>query len=255
MLCLPLVSPAGTLYLMYDSTNTLDRLDPSTLSLTVVGSTGVGSGDFGDLAYDPASRTMYWVPGRGNDNLYTINLATGLATLVGSHGIDDLFALAYDSANGELYGQSGAGTGTFGFYQLNPATGSATYIGSNGVYPGGMTYNSTTGQLILTGAGNYPFSSVDPSSGAATALSASTFINDNGVTYDADRNVYWTDDWSNNVFEFDAGTFSPTSITTTPPVSSGLDGIAYVSDSVPEPGTTLLIAAGLALMAVRRRRA
>jgi hypothetical protein len=42
---------------------------------------------------------MYWVPGRGNNNLYTINVSTGAATLVGSHGITDMFALAYDTAN------------------------------------------------------------------------------------------------------------------------------------------------------------
>ncbi len=53
---------------------------------------------------------MYWSAGRDNNNLYTINLLTGAATLVGTHGIGDMFALGYDGSN--LYGQSSVGSGT-----------------------------------------------------------------------------------------------------------------------------------------------
>ena len=89
-----------------DNTNTLLRIDPTTAAVTVVGPTGISAGDFGDLSYNPADGKLYWVAGRDNDNLYTIDPATGLATLVGFHGIDDLFALAWDTKNNVLYAEA-----------------------------------------------------------------------------------------------------------------------------------------------------
>ena len=124
----------GTLYAMDDSSNSLYSIDPNTYALTFIGSTGVGTGDFGDLAYNPGSGTAYWAPGRGNDNLYTINLQTGAATLVGSHGVDDMFAMAYDSGTGKLYGETSTGD----FYDINTTNGSATLLGNNSVYAGGL---------------------------------------------------------------------------------------------------------------------
>ena len=158
---------AATLYAINDATNSLYSIDPTTYALSLVGNTGINSGDFGDLAYNPGSQTAYWIPGRGNDNLYTINLQTGAATLVGFHGIDDLFAMAYDSSTGKLYADSTNGN----FYSLNTSTGAATLIGSNGVYPGGMTYRADTNQLILNMAGGTgTFFQINPNTGAATPL-------------------------------------------------------------------------------------
>src|SRR5664279_827558 len=154
---------AGTLYAIDDATNSLYTINPNTFALTFVGNTGV-SGDFGDLAYNPNSGTAYWIPGRGNDTLYTMNLSTGAVTQLGMHGVDDLFALAYDPVTNKLYGDATSGN----FYSINTSNGAATLIGNNAVYPGGMTYNSTTGQLILTMAGGSgSFYSINPATGAA----------------------------------------------------------------------------------------
>ncbi|NNC86878.1 MAG: DUF4394 domain-containing protein [Akkermansiaceae bacterium] len=55
------------------------------------------------LAYLPATSTLYGVSGQ-TDSLYTINTATGAATLVGSLGINTSFnGLAYHADTGELY--------------------------------------------------------------------------------------------------------------------------------------------------------
>jgi hypothetical protein len=159
------VAPAGTLYVIDDSSNTLLSIDPVTLTITTVGPTGVDDGDFGDLAYAPGTDTLYWVPGRRNDNLYTLNRNTGAATLIGPHGITDLFTLAFDG--GTLYAQSAL---THGVYELNTATGAATAIGANDVYPGGYTVNTNTGELVLSKAGEGNFYSIDRGTGAATFL-------------------------------------------------------------------------------------
>jgi len=78
MFCLASVSAwaadTGLLYAMNDSNNSLYSIDPNTYAVTLIGSTGIGSGDFGDLAYNPNTNTAYWAPGRDNNNLYTINL-------------------------------------------------------------------------------------------------------------------------------------------------------------------------------------
>jgi hypothetical protein len=59
---------AGVLCTIADSANPLVSIDSSTLVRTTIGATG-NSGEFGGMHYEPASDTLYWIPGRGNSNL------------------------------------------------------------------------------------------------------------------------------------------------------------------------------------------
>jgi MYXO-CTERM domain-containing protein len=233
------VAVAGTLYYVRDDTKELWKLDTDTLVRTRVGATGVG-GDFGDLAYDRNTNTMFFVAGRGNNNLYTINLNTGAATLVGSHGVGDLFTLGVDSS-GQLYGQS---TNTR-VYKIDRNTGSAAPIGSNNVYPGGYTWNYNTNQMIFLEAGGGAVFEVNLTNGSATLLKAGQgFINDNDIAWDWDKNQYWVMDWSGSLIKFDSS-FNRTN------VGSGYGSVASVA-YVPEPAAlALLMLGGLAL--IRRR--
>ena len=242
----------GVYYAIDDTTNSLYSIDPNTYALTFIGALGA-AGDFGDLAYNPNAGIAYWAAGRGNDNLYTINLGTGAATLVGSYGIDDLFALAYDPATNKLYGDSTNGS----FYSIDTNTGASTLIGSNGIYPGGLTYNSTTGQLVLAMAGGSgSFYSIDPNTGAATLLGSPGFLNDNGVTWDPVKGKYIVVDWSGNAYEVDPNTWTYS-------VVSGLngdswDGIIDVNGggggTVPEPASLALFGTGIAVVMGKFRR-
>jgi hypothetical protein len=240
------LSIAGTLFAINDSNNSLVTIDQGTFAVTTVGSLGVG-GDFGDLTYDQSNNTLYWIAGRGNNNLYTVNQTTGAATLVGSHGINDLFSLAFDSNLGKLFAQSTNGN----VYTLGLATGAATLVGANGIYPGGLAYNANTNQLLSLAAGPGTINQINPTNGAATLLSSGSTINDNGFTYDSVNNIYWADDWSNNLYRFDAA-FNRTTVAN---LGAAYDGIAYVPTAkVPEPGSLFLIGLGLVGLVVRRSK-
>ena len=136
---------AGTLYAVRESDDTLVSIDTDTLAYTVIGPLGV-SFEFGGLTYDPNSQILYMIGGRGNNNLYTVNRTTGQATLVGSHGINDLFGLAFDSTNNVLYATQFAGGSNL--YSLNTSSGASTFIGNMGIGMGGLAYNSATDTLI-----------------------------------------------------------------------------------------------------------
>src|SRR6185295_18587278 len=111
------------LYTIDDASDRLQLIDPVTFVITDVGALGVPYA-FGDCAWNSTSSTMYVTDGRGARSLYTINLATGAATLVGVHGIVDMFALGYYPPTDNLYGVAGDGN----LYSFNLATGAATVV-------------------------------------------------------------------------------------------------------------------------------
>ena len=67
---------------------------------------------------------------RNINNLNTLSLVDGSATLVGPLGVNPIMAgLAYDAVNGILYGTT---TATNNLYSINTTTGQATLIGPLG---------------------------------------------------------------------------------------------------------------------------
>lgn len=246
---------AGLLYSIRESDNFLVSIDTNTLAYTVIGATGVG-GDFGGLGYDQGSDTLYWIPGRSNNALYTLNRGTGAATLVGTHGINDLFGLEFDSGSGQLYGTQFSGGS--GFFRLNTLTGTATTINAGMANQiGGLAFDSTRNRLIGMEDGAGDLYEIDRTNGAQTLLFDGDFVNDSGLAYDRDLDRLWDIDWSGNLYSYDlAGVIARTTRISDLP-GGPHDGLAYIGGdfrAVPEPSTILLVGIGLIGLAARRKR-
>ena len=257
-LCLlTLVALSGTAQasLIYTIGNT-DRLgfiDTNNIGLGIqdVGALGTNV-SFGGLAYDSNTGTMYLVGGRSNNNVFTVDLITGQATLVGSHGQADLFGAAFDTANNVLYGsQFFANTP---LHNLDVNNGASTPIGSIVPPLGGLAYDSLRDELLGTSAGAGDLYLIDRSNGGTTLLDNGSFFNNNGLTYDPGLDRIWGIDFDGLLFQYDPNSgYARTTIT------SGLDtsysGLAWVGQvQVPEPGTLALLGIGLAGMGLARRR-
>ncbi|MEX0703295.1 MAG: PEP-CTERM sorting domain-containing protein [Planctomycetales bacterium] len=189
---------AGLLYFA-DNLDNVRTVDPGTTPFTVttVGSLGVDF-QYSGLDQDPNTNTIYGVAGHSGTGLYTIDPTTGAASLVGSHGVTDLFGLAFDSKNNVLYGTQISSTGQL--YQLNTTTGAATAVGplSGALGIGGLAYDALRDMLV----GWYDFGgdlyAIDRTTGAATLLVDGPAARDGGLAYDADRDVIWGVDLTNS---------------------------------------------------------
>lgn len=109
------------------SNGNLFEINKMTGFATQIGSTGLTS--FLNLGYHRGTDTMY-ATNSNTDSLYTINRATGVATLVGPLvNSTNPNGLAYNPDNGLMYMIDNS---TDNFYSLNLATGEANLIGFMG---------------------------------------------------------------------------------------------------------------------------
>lgn len=109
------------------SPSELHTVDPFAGTWTFVGMTGINA-PLSGLAYDQASGTMYGISGPTRE-FYTVNLTTGVATLVGPTSFA-AGSLQFGS-DGRLY--AGGGHGDAGsIFSIDPLTGTSTFIGSTG---------------------------------------------------------------------------------------------------------------------------
>lgn len=193
-------------------TATLESFTLSTFhNPTVIGPVGYETW-YGALAYDTGNSTMYMVDGYGNDtttvnsSLYTLNLTTGAATLIGSIGMPHVTGLTYDSANDTLYAST---TDSKSLLKLNAATGAATQIGSGLGDINVVTYDSSNN--VLYGWAGTQIYSVDPATGATTLLSGSGLSSNNsGMVYDPTSNLLWNLDVTGRMATVDPASYVQT---------------------------------------------
>ncbi|UCB46554.1 MAG: hypothetical protein JSV25_03775 [Spirochaetota bacterium] len=132
---------------------------------------GTNVGVMTSMVYDPATDTLYAGTGgsaTNNGSIYTINLSTGKATLLGSTGLYALPGMALRTTDGAIF------TTYFGdFYRIDPAdvTNPVSLSGSAANYAGsGMTYD-LSGTLYCAGGDgdvNITLYKVDESTGVTS---------------------------------------------------------------------------------------
>lgn len=148
--------PNGNLYGI--DFNTLFSIDKNTAAATQIGSIGTG---LNSLVFS-SNGTLY----AANSSLYTINTATGAASLVGgSNNYSSSGDLAFVGAS--LFLSSGYSTSD-SLMQLDTATGAGTFIGTLG-YSG--VYGLATSNTNLFGVTGTSIIGVNTLTGAGTLLS------------------------------------------------------------------------------------
>lgn len=243
---------AGTLFAFVDgSIDHLATIDTDSLAYTDIGPLGI---DYlaGGAAYDPVTETLYLTGGRDNNNLYTVDTTTGAASLVGYHGVSDLFGLAFNTSNRTLYGTQGSASGLF---SLDSSTGAATFIANMESNIGGLSYNPNTDSLVGLTAGFGSLCSIDSGTGSMACTATRGYVDENGFTYDPDQNVYWGIDYGGNLYSYDAS--AGYARTTMLSGIGGHTGLAYRSSAiVPLPTALTFMSLGLVSMfQICRRKA
>lgn len=204
----------------------LVTVDPNTAAVTVIGAFNAGNSGsraatMADLTFDPTTDILYGVGSVGGPRLYSINTATGAASLTGAISLTSTTGggVASDAA-GNIYGAP---------------TGASRFV----------TYNKTTGAISLIGAlSGLPFPS-----GAV-----------NSMCFDSSGTLYAMegDETALSATHLITINTSTGAATDVGPSLARLDAIAFrpASTSVPEPGTmAYLFGPGvLGLLGFARRR-
>jgi hypothetical protein len=172
------------------STSSLIRIDPGTGALiSTVGPITEGAGGpaigIADLAVQPGTGTLFGVlspvsGGTAVGNVYTINKNTGVATLVGSTGhFFDSIAFAPD---GTLY-VTAADLGAMGgevnpvLLTVNPANAQVLKSVPTGEFYGALGVRPGDGTLFAGNGDGGQIFTLNPTTGAATALAHTTGTN------------------------------------------------------------------------------
>jgi DNA-binding beta-propeller fold protein YncE len=216
-----------------------------------------------DLTADP-SGTTFLVSSSGNNGVYRINIASGMETLLFNVGMRP-DGLAYDSA-GELF----AVLNESQIAQINPATGAIiktlalpTPAGATTPQADGLTFDAATGFLYVASddGGVYQVNTALTSQTYQQILTpANTLTTEfDGIASTGNTLYIINRDQAGIQYLLGAGgSVAGGTLTETSPFDSGADDIAPATFgslvSSPEPGSFLLIGAGLLLIGVGGRR-
>jgi hypothetical protein len=205
--CLEFIPPC-TLYVI-EFGRQISRVNKLTGTLTSVSTADPIVGGAAGLAYRPDTATVY-LTSSTNDSLYTINLMTGAATLVGAYGIDvTMHGLEWSQWNHKLYGMSDDD-----LYTINVTTGAATLVGSTGIAGfSNLGFDSRNGVMIMTNSTTDSAYALNLNTAGATLLGPlNTMTNPHSLAYDAENGVMYVLDSSDN----ELGTLNRTTGAVTP---------------------------------------
>lgn len=162
---------------------------PSTGAGRQIGSFGsLGFGRVRGLALDPNTSTLY-----GSDviqdQLITIDTATGVGSSVGALGFDQISGLAFDPVTNTLYGTD---TGLNQLVTIDTATGAGAAVGPLGfIEVRGLAFDPVTGTLFGTDTSSDQLLTIDTATGVGTAVGALGFARVEGLAFDANTGVLY----------------------------------------------------------------
>jgi DNA-binding beta-propeller fold protein YncE len=249
-----LTGRTATAQVMYaiDSSRALFTVDIATGAKTQIGTVSANAGTAAGLAYDPISQIMY-LSSSTNDSLYSLNLTTFEATLIGAYGPTVVMhGLEFDTSTGTLYGASSTPNE---LYSINTTTGAATSIGSIGLTSFvNLGYDSDNDVMYATNSGTDSFYSINRATGAVTLIGPLNGpTNPNGLAFNSDNGIlYLVDNSTDSFYSINLGTGAANLIGAMG--TGNLLGLAYVPNPIPEPTSLALVGLGAAAVWMRRRR-
>jgi uncharacterized repeat protein (TIGR01451 family) len=189
---------AGTLYAM-DAANRLFIVNTGTGAFALQGaSTGLpGSTGGGDMAFPPTGATAYIL---SNGNLYTYNVTTRAASLIGATGIASPTGLCFGE-DGRLYASNLAVSSQI--YTIDPATGASTALPSTaGVDINDLTAmpkfanlsvaKTAVGSFVVNYSASYRLTVSNSGPQAANGPITITDTMPSGLTYTGFSGTGWT---------------------------------------------------------------
>jgi len=204
------------------------------------------------LAWNDSTQIMYG----GNDTrFFSVNPVTGTMSSINASVSYKIQDLAF-GPGGVLYGANDTR-----FFSVNPSTGAMTSINSSLTYQvNALAYDPVSG--ILYGAnsngaavGGEKFFTINPSTGAQTLINGSVGENIHGMAIDPATGVLYGVGHTNSLLGDTPDFFSINKATGVTTLLNG--NTAYEGDAltfIPEPGTLLLLGAGLLGLAAHGRK-
>ena len=155
----------------------------------------VAFGFFGSACFGPDG--TYYIMEQVNAELYTVDLATGLVTLVGPTGVS-LTGITYDWSTGTFFAVSSTD-----LYTIDVSIGAATLVGFLGA--GGLFIDiaaSCDGLLYGYDLSDDNFYSIDPVTGAATIIGALWYDANfgQGMSFDYSTGILYLSSFNNGTF-------------------------------------------------------
>lgn len=228
----------------------LYTVDTDTGAATLIG--GDATAFFPGLAISSAGGLL----GSGS-SLWIVNPSSGHASAIGT--LPELVvSIAFDLQD-RLWG-IGNGTGTL--WQLDATTGQSIAAGFlSGLQPGGIRSIAFDNQGTLFGIGQGVLYKVNTTTFSATAIAAITpCCTVSGLTFASDGRLF-TSQGTNlfststlSVVNIGTGALSPIGPSTTTPPAFFVEGLAAPVTAVPEAGMAAMLAAGLLVLAFKRRQ-